>query len=65
MEKKKKCANCRRDLDLGVDVLSVGEGVIGMKGFVPLESPMFFCCEKCLKEYIDLDDLPSMPGRLP
>jgi hypothetical protein len=62
---KLQCGNCRRQLDIGVDVLSVEEGVIGMKGFIPLEKSLLFCCEKCLCEYFDLNDLPKYPGRIP
>ena len=65
MENNKTCANCIRELDIGVDVLRVDEGVIGMKGFVPLENTLLFCCERCLRDYFDIGDLPSMPGRFP
>ena len=62
---KKICDNCRRELDVGVDVIKVNEGVIGTRDFVSLESAMFFCCEKCLKDYFDLGGLPSLPRRIP
>ena len=65
MENKKTCANCRRDLDVGVDALRVDEGVIGMKDFVPLEGTVYFCCERCLRDYFDTNDLPSIPKRIP
>ena len=65
MEEKETCANCRRELDIGVDAIQVDEGVMGMKGFVPLEKTLLFCCEKCLTEYYDLSDLPSSPRRIP
>ena len=66
MEKEKSsCPNCRRPLEIGVDVICVEEGVIGMKGFIPLEKPMLFCCEKCLCDYYDLSDLPKVPKRIP
>jgi hypothetical protein len=61
----KKCTNCIRELDIGVDTLRVDEGVIGTKDFVPLDSTMFFCCEKCLCDYFDMSDLPSMPRKIP
>jgi hypothetical protein len=65
MGNKETCENCHRELDVGVDVIRVDEGVMGMKGFVPLEGTMFFCCEKCLRDYFDMADLPSLPGRIP
>ena len=61
----KKCANCRRELDVGVDSIRVDEGVIGTKDFVPLDSTMFFCCETCLRDYFDMGDLPSVSPRIP
>jgi hypothetical protein len=65
MENNKTCANCVRELDMGTDVLKVDEGVIGPKGFIPLENALFFCCERCLRDYFDIGDLPSIPGRFP
>jgi hypothetical protein len=67
METKKKiCNNCRRELDVGIEVLRVEQGVIGTKrNFVNLDDEKLFCCEKCLRDYYDLDDLPSLPGRIP
>jgi hypothetical protein len=61
----KKCANCVRELDVGVDAFRVDEGVIGTKDFVPLDSTTFFCREKCLRDYFDMGDLPSVPRRIP
>ena len=65
MEDKKKCANCQRELDVGVDVTRIIEGVIGLKDFVPLGKPLLFCCEKCIREYYDLGSLPSVTPRIP
>ena len=65
VKEKMMCANCRRELHVGLDVIKVSEGVIGTRNFVPLDKTMFFCCEKCLRGYFDLDDLPSMPPRIP
>ena len=65
MENKKTCANCVRQLDIGVDAIRVDEGVMGMKGFVPLENTLLFCSERCLRDYFDMGDLPSVPRRMP
>jgi hypothetical protein len=60
------CSNCRRELDVGTEVLRVEQGVIGTRSnFVPLGDEKLFCCEKCLRDYYDLDDLPSLPRRFP
>jgi hypothetical protein len=65
MEEKNKCANCLRELDIGVDAIQVSEGVMGMKGFVPLEKTFYFCRDDCLSGYYDVSNLPSMPKRIP
>ena len=65
MENKKNCENCQRELDVGLDAIKVDEGVIGTRGFVPLDKTLFFCCEECIKDYYDLSDLPSVPRRIP
>ena len=65
MEDKKTCANCQRELDIGVDAIRIDEGVIGMKDFVPLDKTLFFCCEECISSYFDLGSLPSVPKRIP
>jgi len=65
MENKKTCANCRHELDVGVDVMRIDEGVIGMKDFVPLDKTLFFCGEDCISKYFDLSSLPSLPPRIP
>lgn len=65
MENKKTCANCRRELDVGVDAIKIDEGVIGMKGFVPLDKTLFFCREDCISNYFDISSLPSVPKRIP
>ena len=61
----KKCANCIRELDVGVDAIRGDEGVIGTKDFVPLGKTMFFCSERCIRDYFDMSDLPSLPPRIP
>ena len=65
MENKNTCENCRRELDVGVDATRIEEGVIGTKGFVPLDKTMFFCSDKCVHAYYDLSSLPSIPPRIP
>lgn len=64
--KKTTCKNCRRDLDVGVEVLRVEQGVIGTRmNFVNLDDEKLFCCERCLRDYYDPDDLPTLPPKIP
>ena len=49
--KSSTCEHCRRTLDQGVDVLALQEGVIGPRGFVPLEDMRFLCSEECREAY--------------
>ncbi len=65
MEEEKTCANCRRELNVGVDAIRIDEGVIGMKNFVPLDKTLFFCREDCISNYFDLGSLPNVPKRIP
>ena len=58
-----QCATCARPLDLGVDVIRTQMGVIGGRGFVPLEEALLFCCDRCAAENFQLDD--SLPPRIP
>jgi len=59
------CTNCQRTLDLGVDVLTVQEAVLGPRGIVPLGEVLLFCSETCLMDYFDISDLVEVPGRVP
>ena len=45
-----ECATCRIELKEGDDVLELTEGIIGMRGFVPLENALVFCSSQCLKD---------------
>jgi hypothetical protein len=64
--KKMVCSNCRRELDVGIEVIRVEQGVIGTRrNFVYLDDEKLFCCEKCLRDYYDLGDLTSVPARIP
>ena len=50
---------------MGVDVLTVQEGVIGPQGIVPLGEMLLFCSETCLRDYYDVSDLTEVPRRIP
>ncbi len=45
-----KCANCGKKLYQGLDVQQVTQGVIGPRGFVPLDETMF-CSDRCVSAY--------------
>lgn len=65
-EQSQTCSRCRRTIDLGRDVMAVEQGVVGPRGFVPLEDPLLFCGEACLKGHFDDDgDIVEMPRRIP
>lgn len=60
-----QCANCRKLLTMGLDVLSVQSGVIGPRGVVPLDEPQLYCCESCAREDLDEHALDPRPRRVP
>ena len=64
---KNRCAACRTEIWEGRDVLKVEEGVIGLKGLIALEEPLYFCNEECLvKHYGEEERDPvSLPRRIP
>ena len=65
MDKTLQCEQCTQTLDVGRDAIRVEEGVIGMRGFVPSDKTLFFCCERCLQAYYDLDGIPGLEPRIP
>jgi hypothetical protein len=61
-----KCGTCQRELEEGMDVLEVQEGVVGVNGFVPLESTALFCSVECLKSFFSgSKGYEQAPRRLP
>ncbi len=61
-EEDPQCAECRRELYLGLDALRLQQGVVGPRGFIVLDKPTFFCDETCLARY--LNDEPAEEGSL-
>ena len=46
-----QCLPAWVDFEVGTEhVLELTEGIIGMRGFVPLETPLVFCSTQCLKD---------------
>lgn len=66
-EQKLTCAQCRRELREGEDAFAFQEGVIGLRGFVPLEDLGFLCSEACRREYFDMssESAVHLPRRVP
>ena len=56
----KKCANCQRELSMGLDVLSLQQGVVGPRGFVPLEEMTLLCNKECVRQYFSDDPWGSV-----
>ena len=50
---------------LGVNVYGAQEGVIGPRGFVPLEDTALFCSEECLRDYFDKVDITKLARKIP
>lgn len=46
-----RCASCQKDVTEGMDVMGVQEGVMGPRGFVPLEEMLILCSKECLRTY--------------
>ena len=60
-----RCAHCDRQLDLGVDAVTLETGVIGLRGFVQLGERKFFCDEDCLEHFVSDEDVVRLPRRVP
>lgn len=59
-----RCAYCRARLDLGNDGIAVQHGVVGPRGFIPLDEPTLVCGEACLWHYAEPAE-EGPPPRLP
>ena len=60
-----QCSQCRRKLELGVDVITVEKCVIGPRGIVPLGELENFCNEECLIDFYSDIDIPHIDRRIP
>lgn len=65
MEKtqSKKCARCQRELRLGEDALAVTPGVLGHRGFVPLDDEELLCSTECLCRHFQGNH--TIPRKIP
>ena len=60
-----ECSQCRRKLELGVDVITVEKCVIGPRGIVPLGKLENFCSEECLLNFYNDEDIIKIDRRIP
>ena len=63
--KTRKCANCRREIYTGDEVLTIQRVVIGLQRPIPLEAMQFFHNDECFQEYICNSNGPQLPKRIP
>ena len=52
-DERLKCTECHRQLDLGKELLTLEEAMVGPRGVVPLADPKVFCSAKCLRQYVN------------
>lgn len=50
-----------RTLSQGLDVWGFQQGVLGPRGFIPLEEMLYFCKEACISKYFENHE----PKRIP
>ncbi|OHB49715.1 MAG: hypothetical protein A2Y10_06035 [Planctomycetes bacterium GWF2_41_51] len=60
-----ECSQCRKKLELGVDVITVEKSVLGPRGIVPLGEIEYFCCEACIADFYSNVDIPHIDRRIP
>jgi len=53
--KEARCKACGRKLNQGADIVALQEGVLGPRGFIPLEELVFFCSDVCLSRLCGSD----------
>jgi len=58
-----RCAYCRTTLTLGLDVIAIQHGLVGPRGFIPLEEHALLCSDACLAHYIEPTE--EGPRRIP
>ena len=63
--KPKQCIECQRELDFGVEAVTLEYVVIGPRGVVPLRETKFFCDEDCLQRFLSDVESEQRPRRIP
>lgn len=66
-EQRIKCVRCQRLILEGRDALEVREGVVGLRGFIPLEAALYLCSRDCLTSYFGnaKGAVYQLPPRIP
>ena len=60
-----ECRTCRRQLEEGVDVVEVQDGIIGAVGFVALDEKILLCSFVCVRNYLDGSKEHVLKRRIP
>lgn len=62
-----RCVECKREIEIGQDLIPVEECVLGFNGPVPLEDVKMFCSWGCLKKFCNGngDDVEKVSRRIP
>ena len=60
-----RCGSCARKLEMGMDVFGVRQGVIGQRGFIPLEEHELFCSTECLVRKYNKGSVTHLDERVP
>ena len=63
--KRRKCAHCGQELQIGDDVLVLERAVLGLQQPIPLEEPSLFHCDDCFQEYVCNSESEKLPRRIP
>ncbi len=58
------CVQCRSEMNYGENVIEIKRGVLGHRGFVPLDDPELICSLRCLREYGRRDEGDESDERL-
>lgn len=62
---KHRCSECRRELSMGDDALSLEQVVIGPRGPIPIGEMRLLHIRRCLEDYVCKSDDGEAPKRIP
>ena len=62
---KHRCSECRRELSMGDDALSLEQVVIGPRGPIPIGEMRLLHIRRCLEDYVCRSDDREAPKRIP
>jgi len=60
-----RCARCGAVRRYGDDLVAVTRGVLGPRGFVPVEEPELFCGEGCVAGSLQKEPVEKLHRRIP